>query len=81
MKKIKVGFVGVGCISPIYLENLTKLFKEVEIAGVCDLIRERAEKAVAEYDLPKLYEDMYELLPTRRSTSYSTSPVPTNIMR
>ncbi|MBQ4054555.1 MAG: Gfo/Idh/MocA family oxidoreductase [Clostridia bacterium] len=61
MKKIKVGFVGVGCISPIYLENLTKLFKEVEIAGVCDLIRERAEKAVAEYDLPKLYEDMYEL--------------------
>ncbi|MBR5516278.1 MAG: Gfo/Idh/MocA family oxidoreductase [Clostridia bacterium] len=61
MKKVKIGFVGVGCISPIYLENLTKMFKEVEIIGVCDLIRERAEKAVEEYNIPKLYEDMYEL--------------------
>ncbi|MBO5911947.1 MAG: Gfo/Idh/MocA family oxidoreductase [Clostridia bacterium] len=61
MKKVKVGFVGVGCISGIYLKNLTEMFKEVEIIGVCDLIRERAEKAVEEYKLPKLYEDMYEL--------------------
>lgn len=61
MKKIKIGFVGVGCISGIYLENLTKMFKEVEVIGVCDLIRERAEKAVEEYSIPKLYEDMYEL--------------------
>ena len=61
MKKIKVGFVGVGCISGIYLRNLTNMFKEVEIIGVCDLIRERAEKAVADFNLPKLYEDMYEL--------------------
>jgi len=61
MKKMKVGFVGCGCISGIYLQNLTKMFKEVEIIGVCDLIRERAEKAVADYNIPKLYEDMYEL--------------------
>lgn len=61
MKKVKIGFVGCGCISPIYLKNLTQLFKEVEIIGVCDLIRERAEKAVEEYGIPKLYEDMYEL--------------------
>lgn len=61
MRKIRIGFVGVGCISGIYLENLTKMFKEVEVIGVCDLIRERAEKAVAEYNIPKLYEDMYEL--------------------
>lgn len=61
MKKIKIGFVGVGCISGIYLQNLTKMFKEVEIIGVCDLIRERAEKAVKDYNLPKLYNDMYEL--------------------
>lgn len=61
MRKVKVGFVGVGCISPIYLENLTNLYKEVEIIGVCDLIRERAEEAVEKYNIPKLYEDMYEL--------------------
>lgn len=61
MEKVKIGFVGCGCISGIYLKNLTQLFKEVEIIGVCDLIRERAEKAVQEYKIPKLYEDMYEL--------------------
>jgi len=61
MKKIKIGFVGCGCISGIYLKNLTNMFKEVEIIGVCDLIRERAEKAVEEYQIPKLYNDMYEL--------------------
>ncbi|MBR3893879.1 MAG: Gfo/Idh/MocA family oxidoreductase [Clostridia bacterium] len=61
MKKVRIGFVGCGCISPIYLKNFTKMFKEVEIIGVCDLIRERAEKAVAEYNIPKLYADMYEL--------------------
>lgn len=60
-KKVKIGFVGVGDISAVYLENLTNLFKEVEIIGVCDLVRERAENAVAKYNIPKLYNDMYEL--------------------
>ena len=61
MRKVRIGFVGVGNISGIYLENLTKEFREVEIIGVCDLLRERAEKAVKEYNIPKLYGDMYEL--------------------
>ena len=61
MRKVKIGFVGVGCISGIYLKNLTNMFKEVEIIGVCDLIHERAEAAVEKYNLPKLYNDMYEL--------------------
>ena len=61
MKKVKIGFVGCGCISGIYLKNLTSMFKEVEIIGVCDLIPERAQKAVEDYHIPKLYEDMYEL--------------------
>lgn len=61
MKKIKIGFVGCGCISGIYLRNITNMFKEIEIVGVCDLIRERAEEAVKTYNVPKLYEDMYEL--------------------
>ena len=42
MKPVKIGFVGVGAISGIYLENITNLYKEIEIAGVCDLIPERA---------------------------------------
>ena len=61
MSTIKIGFVGCGAISDIYLNNITNLYKEIEIIGVCDLIRERAEKAVSQYNIPKLYNDMYEL--------------------
>jgi predicted dehydrogenase len=42
---IKIGIVGCGCISGIYIENLTKVFKMVEITAVADLIPERAEIA------------------------------------
>mgnify|MGYP003294843140 CR=1 FL=1 len=57
----RIGIVGVGCISGIYLENITKVFSDVEVIGVCDLIRERAENAVKNYNIPKLYNDMHEL--------------------
>ena len=61
MEKVRIGFVGVGVISRIYLKNITELFREIEVIGVCDLIRERAEKAAEQYHIPKIYEDMYEL--------------------
>ena len=60
MGKIKVGFVGCGDISGIYFENLSNMFKEVEIVGVCDLIDERAERASQDRGVRK-YKDMYEL--------------------
>ena len=62
--------IGVGAISGIYLKNITTVFKEVELVGVCDLIPERAEKGVqtvkeyieagAKAPVPKIYKDMYE---------------------
>jgi predicted dehydrogenase len=58
---INIGIVGIGCISGIYLENLTNLFKEVKIIGVCDLIKERALEASTKYEIPKVYNDMHEL--------------------
>jgi len=61
MATVKIGIVGCGAISGIYLENITNMFKEIEILGVCDLVAERAEKAVKEYNIPKLYKDMHEL--------------------
>ncbi len=61
MRPVRIGFVGVGAISGIYLKNITECFGEIEIIGVCDLIRERAERAVEKYHIPKLYGDMYEL--------------------
>lgn len=58
---MNVGMVGVGCISGIYLKNLHEVFKELRLVAVCDLIRERAEKAQKEYGVPKLYDTMEEL--------------------
>jgi len=57
----KIGVVGCGAIVDIYMENLTKLFKNVEIIGVCDLIDERAERVVKQYNIPRKYKDMHEL--------------------
>ena len=60
MKQANVAMIGVGCISGIYLENITKVFKDVKLLGVCDLVRERAENAQKNYNVPKLYETMYD---------------------
>ena len=60
--RIGVGFEGVGDISGIYLKNLTTVFKnDIEIIGICDLVREKAEKAAETYGITKIYGDMYEL--------------------
>jgi predicted dehydrogenase len=61
LNKIKIGIVGTGDISGIYFKNITGLFKEIEIAGVCDLAREKAEKAAEQYKIPKVYETMHDL--------------------
>ena len=58
---INIGMVGVGAISGIYLKNITETFKEIRLVAVCDLIRERAEKAAADYNVPKIYDTMHEL--------------------
>jgi len=58
---LNVGMVGVGAISGIYLKNLTETFREVRLVAVCDLIRERAQKAYETYQIPKIYDTMEEL--------------------
>ncbi len=60
MKKVKIAMIGVGSISGIYLKNISEMFAEIELIGVCDLVRERAEKAQAEYNIPKIYETMHD---------------------
>ena len=57
----KIAFVGTGNISGIYFENITKIFKEIEIAGVCDLVRKKAEEAAEKYGIKKIYNDMHEI--------------------
>ena len=60
-KTVKIGMVGVGDISGIYLKNITEHFKEIELVAVCDLVREKAERAQEKYNVPKLYDTMYEV--------------------
>ena len=67
---VKIALIGTGAISGIYLENLTEVFKAVEIVGVCDLIPERAQLASAfirgqqekglNCPTPKVYKDMHQ---------------------
>src|SRR4051812_31260708 len=50
--KVKVGIIGCGKISGIYLENAPR-FGNIEITAVADLVPERAQEKAAEYHIPK----------------------------
>ena len=62
MEKVKIGILGLGAISGIYLKNLTELFREVEVAGVYDLIPEKVAATKSEYGITKGYSSMEEML-------------------
>lgn len=51
---VKVGVVGAGKISGIYLEN-GAIFDDVEIVACADIMPERAEAQAKAYDIPKAY--------------------------
>ena len=55
MEKVKIGILGLGAISGIYLKNLTKLFREVEVWGIYDLIPEKVAAAKEAYQIPRGY--------------------------
>ena len=57
----RIGIVGQGNISGIYLSNIGHRFSNIVVAGTCDLIREKAESQAKVYGVPKIYRDMYEL--------------------
>jgi predicted dehydrogenase len=59
-KAVRVAMIGVGSISGIYLKNISEVFRDIELVGVCDLIRSRAEKAREEYKVGKIYDRMEE---------------------
>ena len=60
MKTVKIAMIGTGDISGIYLKNITETFHEIELVGVCDLVREKAERAAEKWHVPHVYADMYE---------------------
>ncbi len=52
MTKTKIGIIGCGNISSIYLQN-GKVFENIEIAAVADIDMDRARARAAEYNVPK----------------------------
>lgn len=56
-----IGIVGIGDISGIYLKNISEIFKELNLVAVCDLKKDRALRAQEKYNIPKVYDTMYEL--------------------
>ena len=52
MNKVKLGIVGSGVISGIYLENCLK-FKLLEVAAIADIDLSRARSRAEEYGIPK----------------------------
>ncbi|MDR3145102.1 MAG: Gfo/Idh/MocA family oxidoreductase [Treponema sp.] len=55
MGKLRIGIVGIGKISGIYLKNLTGMFsKRVSVSAVTDIVAERAAQAAEEYHIRHL---------------------------
>ncbi len=51
---MKVGLVGCGNISDIYLRNLTTVFKNITIHACADLDENKVKKAVEQYHIPHI---------------------------
>ena len=53
METVKIGVIGCGNISGIYLKNARDVFKVLRTAAVADLVPERAKARAAEFGVPK----------------------------
>jgi predicted dehydrogenase len=60
-KKVKIGLIGCGSVSGMYLPHLSKS-PYVEIVSVCDIIPERAIKAAEKYKVPHYYSHIDQML-------------------
>ncbi|MDO7906702.1 Gfo/Idh/MocA family oxidoreductase [Paenibacillus sp. JX-17] len=56
MRRIKVGVIGTGVISHIYLKNLTGMLDHIiEVKAVADLVPELARQRAEEFQVPNVY--------------------------
>ncbi len=53
MAKTKIGIIGCGNISGIYLKNCQTVFEDITIAAVADMLPERAKAKAEEFKIPK----------------------------
>ena len=57
MEKARIGIIGCGNISGIYLQNLHTVFRNTTVAAVADLIPERVNGAAEKWGIPKILTD------------------------
>ncbi|MDR2931478.1 MAG: Gfo/Idh/MocA family oxidoreductase [Oscillospiraceae bacterium] len=62
METTKVAVIGAGDISDIYLENLSGVYRAIEIAGIYSRTAARAKAQADKYGVPRVYNSMDELL-------------------
>jgi predicted dehydrogenase len=60
-KKIKVGVIGCGSVSGVYLPHLSKS-PFVELVSVCDIKYDRAQKRAKEFNVPNSYPHIDKML-------------------
>lgn len=58
---LRVGVIGCGVIGPTHVESYQKL-PGVEVAWVCDVVREKAERLAEKYGVENITEDFNEVL-------------------
>jgi predicted homoserine dehydrogenase-like protein len=60
-KKVRLGLIGCGSVSGVYLPHLTKC-PYVEVVSVCDIIPERAKNRAAQFNVPNHYPSIEKML-------------------
>lgn len=53
MEKVRIGIIGCGFISGIYLKNLTQVFKSTQVVACADQVLDHAVARAAEFGIPK----------------------------
>jgi len=62
MERVKVAVVGAGAmVNDAHAPSLAAI-ADVEMAGICDVIRERAEQTAARFGIPNAYTDYREMI-------------------
>jgi len=60
-KKIRIGLIGCGSVSGVYLPHLSKC-AYAEVVSLCDIIYERAQKRAAEFKVANTYPSIEKML-------------------
>lgn len=53
MERLKIGLIGCGTISNVYLKNMKKYYPKLKVTACADISQERAEYTAAQYEIEK----------------------------